>query len=106
MNYYDKAERLLKEFKGDRYVYGPGILEKVGAVARSAGSRAALIRDAFPGSDESIAKIKDSLTTAGVEIAAEVDGAGLLLRAAAGQRDQQRKGHGQEPHDSFALIIH
>ncbi|MBU8913688.1 MAG: iron-containing alcohol dehydrogenase [Spirochaetales bacterium] len=76
MNYYDKAERLLKEFKGDRYVYGPGILEKVGEVARSAGSRAALIRDAFPGSDESIAKIKDSLKAAGVEIAAEIAGAG------------------------------
>ncbi|MBN1685365.1 MAG: iron-containing alcohol dehydrogenase [Spirochaetales bacterium] len=76
MNNVKKAKKLLYEFKGDSYVYGANVLGKVGEIASSKGKKAALIADAFPGSDGFLATIRDSLKKAGVEIVAEIKGAG------------------------------
>jgi len=71
----NRAKELLEEFKGNRYIYGSGVLDKIGQVVESAGGKAVLVRDRFPGSAQFIARIKDSVAAAGVRIAAEVDGA-------------------------------
>ena len=76
MNDFEKASELLKEFKGDSYLHGAGVLTKVGEVASTAGKRAAFISDSFPGSDTYLATIRDSLSQAGVQIAGEIKGAG------------------------------
>ncbi len=72
---FDKARALLYEFKGDAYLYGLGVLPNVGQVAASLGKRAALVRDAFPGSAPFIKTIVDSLAAAGVQVVGEIDGA-------------------------------
>ena len=76
MNAETNAKNLLSEFKGESYTYGAGILSKIGSVTSGAGKNSALIRDTFPGSDTFIATIKSSLASAGVSIAAEIQGAG------------------------------
>ncbi|MBT3274024.1 MAG: iron-containing alcohol dehydrogenase [Spirochaetales bacterium] len=75
MGNYVTAQNLLKEFKGDSYSFGPGVLDQVGVVAAKAGARAALIRDTFPGSDSFVETIEKSLSGAGVRIAAVIQGA-------------------------------
>jgi len=76
MNDFEKAKKLLQDFKGDSYLYGANVLDQVGEVAASVGKKAIFIRDKFPGSDTYLATIRDSLSKAGVEIVKEVDGAG------------------------------
>jgi len=70
------ARILLDEFKGGRYVRGSGVLSRVGETARGQGTRAVLVRDTFPGSDEFARDIWDSLEKAGVAVLEEVAGAG------------------------------
>jgi len=72
---FDKARELLRDFKGDKYLHGLGVLTKVGPAVTELGTKAALIRDAFPGSDPHLAKIRDSLAGAGVDLVAEIEGA-------------------------------
>ena len=69
------AQELLKNFKGDAYLFGPGVLGQAGAKVKQFGSRAVLVRDGFTGSEGFITTIKDSLAEAGVELCAEIDGA-------------------------------
>ena len=76
MDDFKKARALLKNFKGDKYLYGSGVLDRVGAVAASAGKKAILVRDSFPGSGSFTEVLEDSLKRNGVEVAAEADGAG------------------------------
>jgi len=64
----DKAYKLLTDFKGSGYVYGPGVLSKVGEAASSFGKKAILIRGTFPGSDTYVDIIKTSLKEKGVEL--------------------------------------
>jgi len=45
---FDRARALLRQFKGDRYLHGLGILPQVGGVAAGVGRRAALIAGHFP----------------------------------------------------------
>ncbi len=71
----DRATSLWHEFKGDAYLYGVGVLSDVGQAAGQAGGRAALVRGTFPGSDDYVHIIKDSLSTAGVDLAGEIKGA-------------------------------
>jgi len=73
---FNKARALLCEFKGNAYISGPGVLPLVGAVAALQGRRAALVRDTFPGSGAFVDTIQSSIETAGVELVAEIDGAG------------------------------
>lgn len=76
MDYIGAAKKLLAEFKQDRYLYGRGVLPRIGEAAARAGKRAVLVRDTFPGSDGYAGVIRDSLSKAGVEIVEETAGAG------------------------------
>jgi alcohol dehydrogenase class IV len=69
------AQELIRQFKGDTYVNGVGVLEQAGALAASLGRRALFVRDAFPGCEPYTETICASLNAAGVEIVAVVDGA-------------------------------
>jgi len=75
MDLFRKGRNLLQEFKGNKYVYGSGILNKVGSITADAGKKGVFLRDAFLGSDIYISRIKDSISTEGLEIVGEVDGA-------------------------------
>jgi alcohol dehydrogenase len=75
MTNFDQARRLLFEFKGDTYLYGPGILPSAGAVIASQGSKAALVRGTFPGSDDHVQTVAASLLPAGVDLAGLIQGA-------------------------------
>jgi alcohol dehydrogenase len=76
MSNFDKARALLREFKGDAYLFGAGVLSRVGEVVASVGSRPVLVRDTFPGSDDFVQTIRDSLAEAGVALVGEIRGAG------------------------------
>ncbi len=73
---FAKARELLRQFKGDRYLYGVGVLDDLGAATAALGGRAALVADSFPGSDNFVAQIKDSLAASDVQLAGKVAGAG------------------------------
>jgi alcohol dehydrogenase class IV len=72
---FDKARALIREFKGDSYVHGLGVLPRIGEVVTGLGKRAALVRDSFPGSEAHVRTIQDSLAAAGIQILGVVDGA-------------------------------
>jgi alcohol dehydrogenase len=76
MSNFDRARALLREFKGDAYLFGAGVLSGVGEVAASIGKRPVLIRDTFPGSDDFVQTIQDSLSEAGAAPVGEIKGAG------------------------------
>jgi alcohol dehydrogenase len=76
MDLFDEARSLLKDFKGDSYVYGVGSLSKVGSICARIGNSAVLVRDTFPGSDRFVSGIGDCLAENGVGVAGEVEGAG------------------------------
>ena len=75
MSDFDKAKEMIREFKGDRYVFGSGVLDRIGGVTAELGSRAALVYTVFPGNDVLIDRVTDSLTEAGVQVAAKIEGA-------------------------------
>ncbi len=72
---FTKARELLRQFKGDRYLYGVGVLDHLGAATVALGRRAVLVADSFPGSDNFVTQIKDSLAASGVQLAGKVAGA-------------------------------
>jgi len=72
---FDKAGGLLREFKGNSYLFGTGVLPEVGGVVTRLGKRAALVRGTFPGSDECVKIIQASLAKAGVVLATPIKGA-------------------------------
>jgi len=72
---FNKARKLLREFKGDSYLFGPGVLPEVGGVVMQLGKRAAVVRGTFRASDEYVSAIQASLAKAGVVLAAEIKGA-------------------------------
>jgi len=86
MTNFDKARALLRQFKGDSYLFGTGVLPRVGKVVARMGKlaaakryggawKAALVRDTFAGSDNFARIISDSLAESGVDLAAEITGA-------------------------------
>lgn len=75
MDSFDKARELLYRFKGDAYLCGSGALDKIGPWVRQAGSRVALVRGTFAGSDAYVRRIHLALADAGVERVVEVRGA-------------------------------
>jgi len=75
MSRFEQARQLLYEFKGDTYIYGPGVLNEVGSVAAAMGKKAVLVFDHFPGSDCFIKIITDSLANASVTVTVQLDGA-------------------------------
>ena len=76
MSDFDKARALLHQFKGDAYLFGAGVLPRVGGVIGSLGKRPALVRGTFPGSDGFVKAIRESAAEAGAPVAGEVRGAG------------------------------
>jgi alcohol dehydrogenase len=74
MSDFDKAYQLLKEFRGENYIHGLGVLGQAGTLAISLGKRAALIAGTFPGSGDFIERITESLNREGVEVLAEIEG--------------------------------
>jgi len=72
---FDKATDLLHEFKQDRYVHGTGVLTQVGRLAGEPGTRAALVRPSFRGSDGLVDVVGSSLMRAGVDVVGEIKGA-------------------------------
>ncbi|MEA3345564.1 MAG: iron-containing alcohol dehydrogenase [Chloroflexota bacterium] len=72
---FEKARHLLHEFKGDAYLFGAGILSQIGEVVATQGQRAALVRSTFPGSDDYVQVIGDSLSEAGVSLTGSIKGA-------------------------------
>jgi len=75
VTHVEKAEDLLRRFKGDSYLFGAEVLARVGSVVSGLGGRAALVRGTFPGSDDYVRGIRESLARAGIEICAEIRGA-------------------------------
>jgi alcohol dehydrogenase class IV len=71
----EKARKLVREFKGQAYLFGMGVLPQVGNVVAPLGKRVALVRGTFPGSDGYVQRIRHSLKRAGVELAVEIKGA-------------------------------
>jgi len=71
----DKARALLREFKGDSYLFGTGVLSGVGKVVAAAGRRAVLVRDTFDGGENFIRIISKSVCEAGVDLVDEIEGA-------------------------------
>ncbi|MCU0918279.1 MAG: iron-containing alcohol dehydrogenase [Planctomycetes bacterium] len=75
MDHFATARALLREFKGDTYRFGNGVLKDAGGIAASAGRHAALIYAEFPGVESLLDTIRDALARTGVRLAAEVPGA-------------------------------
>jgi alcohol dehydrogenase class IV len=75
MSDFEKARKLIREFKGDRYVFGSGVLDQLGAVTAELGRRAVLFYTVFPGNDVLIDRIEKSLAKAGVELRTKIEGA-------------------------------
>jgi alcohol dehydrogenase class IV len=75
MQQFDTARRLIREFKGDAYRFGFGVLSEAGPMVRGLGTRAALVVDTFARDTEYAAAIQQSLRAAGVEILEVIDGA-------------------------------
>jgi len=75
MGQFDTARQLLREFKGDTYVNGFGVLPRVGQAAAGLGRRVALVKDTFPGAEGFAAVIRESLEAAGLQVAGVVEGA-------------------------------
>lgn len=75
MTLFDQARNLLRDFKGDSYLFGANVLPGVGKVVARAGKKAALIRGTFPGSDEFVQAIGGTLRAPEVQIVAEIKGA-------------------------------
>ena len=74
-DYFNKARDLLRQFKGDSYIYGQGVLSKVGDIAAAIGKKAVLVRGTFNGSDNYVEIIKDTLLNSSVKLVGQFKGA-------------------------------
>jgi alcohol dehydrogenase len=72
---FEKAWALIREFKGDGYVFGAGALARIGELVARLGKRAALICGHSPASQKVGQVVKTSLASAGVRVAGELKGA-------------------------------
>ena len=75
MDHFATARDLLKEFKGDAYRFGNGVLKDVGGIVAAAGKRAVLICTPFARAAGYLDMLRDSITQAGVPVAAVIQGA-------------------------------
>src|SRR3970040_539510 len=75
MDRLECARRLIRQFKGDRYLHGFGVLAQAGPITAGLGRRAVLVRDDFPRAEGHTATIRDGLDANGVEVLGIVDGA-------------------------------
>ena len=63
---FEKAVKLLEKFKGDKYIFGTGVLDKIGYLVLKTSKNVLIFRDTFPGSDYYVQKITDSLEKSGI----------------------------------------
>ena len=70
-----KAEKLLKEFKGDSYAFGDGALKRVGPYAAKLGNRIAIVVDTYLKGSDPVKQVEASLKSAGVKVLDSFDGA-------------------------------
>lgn len=75
MSDFTRARELMREFQGNRYIFGSGVLGQTGRVAVELGKRAALVYDPFPGNIPFVQTVRSSLAAAGVTILREIEGA-------------------------------
>jgi alcohol dehydrogenase len=75
MKRFENAQRLIAQFKADRYAHGISVLPRVGPAAAALGGRAALVLDTSPGLGTHAGTIRDSLAAAGVNLLGVVPGA-------------------------------
>ena len=73
-DYFNKARDLLNQFKGEYYIYGSGVLSKVGEITSSIGKKTVLVRGTFNGSDNYVEIIKNSLAESSVELIGQFKG--------------------------------
>ncbi|MCR4408083.1 MAG: iron-containing alcohol dehydrogenase [Anaerolineae bacterium] len=72
---FDRARRLIREFKGDTYAFGVGALERSGTLATQLARRAVIVRGTSDASRRVADQVQHSLRVVGVEVIAEIDGA-------------------------------
>ncbi len=75
MELFEKAGHLLKDFKGNRYHFGPGSLGLSGDITAQYGQKAVLVHGSFHGIDVFLAALKKSLAEAGIKLARQISGA-------------------------------
>ena len=75
MHDFEKARALLREFTGDAYRHGVGVLPEAGRAAAGLGTRAVFVGCRFPGCEDYFATIRNALQDAGVAVVAAADGA-------------------------------
>ncbi|MGQ9584422.1 MAG: iron-containing alcohol dehydrogenase [Anaerolineae bacterium] len=75
MSDFERARRLLWEFKGDRYAFGEGALGRVGSLAAQLGRKAVVVCGSSRASRRVAEAVETSLTSTGVTLAGEVEGA-------------------------------
>ncbi len=74
MDRFRQAQKLLYEFKGNRYLYGAGVLSRVGEIIAQKGKRPVLIRSTFPGTDDYVHAIQGSLHAFGLAFVEVIEG--------------------------------
>lgn len=72
---FNKANRLLAEFKKGQYIHGLGVLNNVGRAVAELGNRAAFVTDNFPGSEKFVNEIREGILDADVAIVGMIEGA-------------------------------
>ena len=72
---FEKARRLLREFKGDSYAFGAGALARTGELASQLGRSVAVIVPSHPGSERISSQVGRSLESAGVVVVGKIQGA-------------------------------
>lgn len=65
---FHRAIQLIEEFKDGKYLYGHGILNRVGEITSGISKTAVLFRGTFPGSDVYVGVISESLKKSGVRL--------------------------------------
>ena len=96
----EMARALLDEFKGDAYVYGSGVWERIGPLVAQVGRRAALVRSTYEGSGSLVQVICASLEEASVQVVGTVAGA----RPNAPREDLQRIA-GEISHLDYDVLV-
>jgi alcohol dehydrogenase len=76
MTDFSIAKTLIDQFKGAGYLYGWGVLPRLGELALPSGRRALLVTSSYPGSQIPIASIIQSLERHAITILKQVKGAG------------------------------
>jgi alcohol dehydrogenase class IV len=72
MDYKERIDELLNEFKEGRFIYGEGCMGEVGDAVAGLGQKAVLIRNDFPGIAPFVDALMESLDRAGVFLITEL----------------------------------